>query len=328
MGDPLLTIRDLRTHFIMKNMVVRAVDGVDIDVYRRKVTCIVGESGCGKSMTALSIMRLVPQPRGKIVSGNVMFNGIDLLKVSRREITEIRGDDIAMIFQEPMTALNPVLTIGRQITEILVTHRQIGKRAAQTKAVEMLRVVGIPRPGEIMNEYSHQLSGGLRQRVMIAMAMVCEPKLLIADEPTTALDVSIQAQVLDLIRDMQKEFGMSVILITHDLGVVAEMADHVVVMYAGQVVESTSADEIFDVPAHPYTKGLLASIPTFGEEREVLYAIPGTVPDAAAYSVGCRFVDRCSIAQPSCRENMPELRQTSPGHFVRCDLVSGRCQDD
>ncbi|MCL6443988.1 MAG: ABC transporter ATP-binding protein [Alicyclobacillus sp.] len=321
MAQPLLEIRDLKTYFISKQTEVRAVDGIDLEVYPRQIVCIVGESGCGKSMTSLSIMRLVPKPRGKIVGGQVIFNGRDLLALTEKQMTDVRGNEISMIFQEPMTALNPVLTIGEQITEVLVRHRNMNKRDAMQKAVEMLKFVGVPRAEQIVYEYPHQLSGGLRQRAMIAMAMVCEPKLLIADEPTTALDVTIQAQVLDLMKRMRNDFDTAVILITHDLGVVADMADHVVVMYAGQVVESVNADEMFREPLHPYTKALMASIPSLDEEKEVLYSIPGTVPDAAAYPVGCRFADRCPIAQPSCREKMPQLREVKPGHLVRCDLV-------
>ncbi|QSO49974.1 ABC transporter ATP-binding protein [Alicyclobacillus mengziensis] len=302
-------------------MEVRAVDGIDLNVYPSQIVCIVGESGSGKSMTSLSIMRLVPQPRGKIVAGEVNFNGRDLLRLTEKQMTDVRGNDISMIFQEPMTALNPVLTIGEQITEVLLRHRNLTKREAIAKAIEMLQFVGVPRATEIVHEYPHQLSGGLRQRVMIAMAMVCEPKLLIADEPTTALDVTIQAQVLELMKKMRQDFNTAIILITHDLGVVADMADHVVVMYAGQVVESVNADDLFAAPLHPYTKALMESIPSLEEEKEVLYSIPGTVPDATAYPVGCRFADRCPISQPSCYERMPELREIKPGHLVRCDLV-------
>ncbi|WAH38103.1 ABC transporter ATP-binding protein [Alicyclobacillus dauci] len=321
MAEPLLAIRDLRTYFISKDTEVHAVDGIDIDVQKGQIVCIVGESGSGKSMTSLSIMRLVPQPRGKIVSGEIVLDGVDLIGLTENQMTEVRGNDISMIFQEPMTALNPVLTIGDQITEVLIRHRRITKKDALKRAVDMLKFVGVPRAEQIVNDYPHQLSGGLRQRAMIAMAMVCEPKLLIADEPTTALDVTIQAQVLELMRKMREDFGTAIILITHDLGVVADMADHVVVMYAGQVVESVNADELFDNPTHPYTKALLQSIPSIETETAVLYSIPGTVPDAAAFPVGCRFADRCPLAQPSCFEKAPQLRELRPGHFVRCDVV-------
>jgi peptide/nickel transport system ATP-binding protein/oligopeptide transport system ATP-binding protein len=320
-ATPLLEIKDLKTYFISRDAEVHAVDGIDLEVYPRQIVCIVGESGCGKSMTSLSIMRLVPKPKGKIVSGQIKLDGRDLMELSERQMTDVRGNEISMIFQEPMTALNPVLTIGDQITEVLIRHRNMNKRDAMAKAIETLQFVGVPRANEIVNEYPHQLSGGLRQRVMIAMAMVCEPKLLIADEPTTALDVTIQAQVLELMKRMREERGTAIILITHDLGVVADMADHVVVMYAGQVVESVDADRLFAGPMHPYTKALMASIPSLDEEKEVLYSIPGTVPDAAAFPTGCRFADRCPIAQPSCKEKAPELREVQPGHFVRCDLV-------
>ncbi|GMA56484.1 dipeptide/oligopeptide/nickel ABC transporter ATP-binding protein [Alicyclobacillus sacchari] len=286
MAEPLLAIRDLKTYFVSKHAEVRAVDGIDIDVQKGQIVCIVGESGCGKSMTSLSIMRLVPKPRGKIVNGEILFNGKDLLKLSDRQMSDMRGSEISMIFQEPMTALNPVLTIGTQISEILVRHRGMNKRQALDKAVEMLKFVGVPRANEIIHEFPHQLSGGLRQRVMIAMAMICEPKLLIADEPTTALDVTIQAQVLELMKKMRDETGTAIIMITHDLGVVADMADHVVVMYAGQVVESVAADTVFEQPKHPYTRALMDSIPSLEEDKDVLYSIPGTVPSAANFPKG------------------------------------------
>ncbi|MDF9839399.1 MULTISPECIES: ABC transporter ATP-binding protein [unclassified Paenibacillus] len=321
MTEPLLAIKDLRTYFISKNKEVRAVDGIDLEVYPRQIVCVVGESGSGKSMTSLSIMRLVPQPKGKIVSGEVRFNGEDLLQLSEEQMAKRRGNNISMIFQEPMTALNPVMTIGRQISEVLLRHQKWSRREAKAKTVEMLQKVGISRAERIVNEYPHQLSGGMRQRVMIAMAMMCEPKLLIADEPTTALDVTIQAQVLELMKKMRDEYDTSIIFITHDLGVVAEMADHVVVMYAGQVVESASGDQLFHHPSHPYTKALLESIPSLNDDKEILFSIPGTVPDAAAFPKGCRFADRCPTARPSCTEAMPELREIRPGHLVRCDYA-------
>ncbi len=321
MTEPLLAIKGLKTYFLSKEKQIRAVDGIDIEVYPRQIVCIVGESGCGKSMTSLSIMGLVPKPRGKIIAGEILFEGKDLLKLTARQMADVRGNHISMIFQEPMTALNPVMTIGAQITEVLVRHKGLSKYNAMMKAVSMLRFVGVPRADEIIREYPHQLSGGMRQRVMIAMAMVCEPKLLIADEPTTALDVTIQAQVLELMKQMRNETDTAIVLITHDLGVVADMADHVVVMYAGQVVESAQADVLFSNPIHPYTKALLASIPSLDEEKEVLYSIPGTVPNAAAFPSGCRFAARCPHAQPNCHVLMPELREIEPGHLVRCHLV-------
>lgn len=321
MTKPLLELKNLKTYFISKQATVRAVDGVDIQVLPGQIVCIVGESGSGKSITSLSIMQLLPKPKGKIVDGQILFNGQDLTQLSDRQMAGIRGNDISMVFQEPMTALNPVLTVGEQIVEVLLRHRKLSKQEAMDKAVAMLRVVGVPRADQIVREYPHQLSGGLRQRVMIAMAMICEPKLLIADEPTTALDVTVQLQVLELMKRMRDDFGTSIMLITHDLGVVAEMADHVVVMYAGQVVESVHADILFDEPLHPYTQALMASIPTLEEEKETLYSIPGTVPSAAAFPAGCRFAERCAYAQPSCLEKMPELREIRPGHLVRCDIV-------
>ncbi|MCR8629959.1 ABC transporter ATP-binding protein [Paenibacillus radicis (ex Xue et al. 2023)] len=321
MANKLIEIRNLRTYFHTKNAVIRAVDGVDLDVDEGQIVCIVGESGSGKSITSLSIMQLLAKPAGRIVDGEVWFEGKDLTKLAEKEMTEIRGNRISMIFQEPMTALNPVMKVGEQITEVLLRHRSVSTAEANIKAVEMLRFVGVPRAEHIVKEYPHQLSGGMRQRVMIAMAMVCEPRLLIADEPTTALDVTIQIQVLELMKKMRDELNTSIILITHDLGVVAEMADHVVVMYAGQVVESVHADTIFDTPLHPYTQALLASIPSLDDEKDVLYSIPGTVPSAAAFPPGCRFTERCERAQPSCARKLPELREIEPGHFVRCDLV-------
>lgn len=323
MDQPLLAIRDLKTYFISKDAEVRAVDGIDVEVYPRQVVCIVGESGCGKSMTSLSIMRLVPKPHGKIVSGEIVFDGKNLLKLSERDMADVRGNQISMIFQEPMTSLNPVFTVGKQITEVLKRHNNMTNNEAMSRAIDMLNTIGVPGASVIVKDYPHQLSGGLRQRVMIAMAMVNQPKLLIADEPTTALDVTIQAQVLELMKSMRSEFDTSIVLITHDLGVVAEMADSVVVMYAGQVVEDTDADSIFHEPLHPYTKGLMASIPSLDEEKESLHSIPGSVPNAARYPIGCRFAPRCPLAQDVCGEHMPELREVKPGHRVRCHLVEG-----
>lgn len=319
MDQPLLEVADLKTYFVTKEAVYRAVDGIDLKVYPAQIVCIVGESGSGKSITSLSILRLLPKRAS--VTGEIRFDGQDLMKLTESQMTDIRGDKVSMIFQEPMTALNPVLTIGRQIGEVLMRHRRLSKQASLAKALEMLRFVGVPRAEEVLSEYPHQLSGGLRQRVMIAMAMVCNPKLLIADEPTTALDVTIQAQVLDLMKRMRDDFQTAIILITHDLGVVAEMADDVVVMYAGQVVESVNADMLFDDPLHPYTKALLDSIPLLNEETEVLYSIPGAVPNSSALPVGCRFASRCSLVQPSCLDKMPDLREVRPGHMVRCDLL-------
>jgi peptide/nickel transport system ATP-binding protein len=319
MAETLLEIRNLKTYFKLdKDRWAKAVDGVDFSVASGKTLCIVGESGCGKSITSLSIMDLIPKPPGEIVAGEIIFEGKDLTKLSAEAMCAIRGNQIAMIFQEPMTSLNPVLTIGKQISEVLVLHRNMDPKPALEEAVAMLKKVGIPRAEKIIKDYPHQLSGGMRQRVMIAMAMVCNPKLLIADEPTTALDVTIQAQVLALMRKMQSTFGTAVIFITHDLGVVAEMADDVAVMYAGQVVETAPVDTIFENSRHPYTKALLASIPFVDQDKKVLYSIPGTVPDAAGFPEGCRFAERCEFCEPDCVKAQPALQEVQPGHFVRC----------
>ena len=318
MTEPLLAVSDLRTYFTKKKGVTKAVDGISLTVYPSQVVCIVGESGSGKSLTALSILRLVPPPHGRIISGSIQFEGKDLLALSEAQMTDVRGNDISMIFQEPMTALNPVLTVGQQLTEVLLRHRTIGKREAVAKSVEMLKLMGVPRAAEIIHEYPHQLSGGLRQRVMTAMAMLCQPKLLIADEPTTALDVTIQAQILQLMKAMRQEFNTSIILITQDLGVVAEMADHVIVMYAGQIVESVEADALFHRPDHPYTRALLASIPSLDKDQASLQSIPGTVPNASAFPKGCRFAARCEKATAECSDQEIELEEKRPGHLVRC----------
>ncbi|GAB6280466.1 MAG: ABC transporter ATP-binding protein [Thermovirga sp.] len=318
--NDLLKIRGLKTRFFTRKGVVPAVDGIDMDVKRGAVTGLVGESGCGKSMTALSIMGLVPAPAGKIVEGQILFEGEDLALKSYAGMSEIRGKDISMIFQEPMTALNPVYTIERQVGEALRIHSSLSKETIRERVLEMLDLVGIPEPKSRMRAFPHQLSGGLRQRVMIAMALICDPKLLIADEPTTALDVTIQAQVLELMLDLMKRLDTSIILITHDLGVVAEVCDAVNVMYAGKIVEQGSVYDIFDSPAHPYTWGLLRSIPKIDERRqgERLYNIEGMVPALADLPRGCRFAPRCERAGQVCSEREPELVSIGDGHSVRC----------
>lgn len=318
--EKLLEVRDLKTYFFTDNRVTKAVDGVSFDVHKGETVAIVGESGSGKSVTSLSIMRLIPQPPGKIVEGSVIFDGKDLLSLSERQMTRVRGNDMAMIFQEPMTSLNPVFTIGNQIAEAVTRHHGLKKSEAYARAVQLLKLVGFARAEETVNEYPHQLSGGMRQRAMIAMSMSCDPKLLIADEPTTALDVTIQAQILDLMIDVKNKFNSSILLITHDLGVVAEVADRVMVMYGGQVVEEATVEKLFESPKHPYTLGLLGSIPKIDEDRERLEQIPGTVPPAYDFPKGCRFAPRCSKAMPYCTEAPPQLIEVEPGHKVRCYL--------
>ncbi len=314
----LLSIEGLRTVFRTANGEVAAVDGVSLSVAKGKTLGIVGESGCGKSMLSLSVMRLVPQP-GRTMAGRVMFDGQDLLTLPPAAMRDIRGNRIAMIFQEPMTSLNPVFTVGDQITEAMRAHDRTASNAAlRAKAIESLNRVRIPSPERRFDEYPHQMSGGMRQRVMIAMALACEPDLLIADEPTTALDVTVQAQILDLLRDLQAQTGMAIILITHDLGVVAEMADEVAVMYAGKVVERASGTDIFDDPQHPYTLGLLGSIPKIEETRERLLAIEGAVPAPFALPSGCRFHPRCVFAMPECSTTAPDLRDLGAGHLAAC----------
>jgi oligopeptide/dipeptide ABC transporter ATP-binding protein len=319
-----LEIEDLRTHFSAPGGVVKAVDGVSYSVRKSETLGVVGESGCGKSVTALSILRLVADPPGRIVGGAVRFEGRNLLDLGEDEMEAIRGNDISMIFQEPMTSLNPLFTVGQQIAEAIAVHQGVGRREAHSKAVEMLRRVSIPQPEERVYSYPHQMSGGMRQRVMIAMALSCNPKVLIADEPTTALDVTIQAQILDLLRDLQQAYGMAIILITHDMGVVAENADRVVVMYAGRKVEEAEVDDLFQRPAHPYTRGLLASIPHLDEAVEApaartrLNEIKGLVPSLMDLPQGCTFAPRCSYATDQCRAAFPPLEQRWPGHWVAC----------
>ncbi|MBO1081237.1 ABC transporter ATP-binding protein [Roseomonas haemaphysalidis] len=318
MSTDLLRVEGLRTVFKTSAGLVRAVDGVDLSVPRGKTLGIVGESGCGKSMLSLSIMRLVPSP-GRTVEGRVLLDGRDLLALPAREMRQVRGGQIAMIFQEPMTSLNPVHSIGRQLVEAMRVHSPgLSTAAFRDKAIAALKRVRIPSPERRFEEYPHQLSGGMRQRVMIAMALACEPRLLIADEPTTALDVTVQAQILDLLRELQSETGMSIILITHDLGVIAEMADEVAVMYAGKVAERATARELFEDPQHPYTLGLLGSVPRLDEDRERLLAIDGSVPPPFAFPPGCRFNPRCPFAIAPCRAELPVLREITPGHAAAC----------
>jgi oligopeptide/dipeptide ABC transporter ATP-binding protein len=311
-------VRGLRTYFASERGEVRAVDGVDLALERGRTLGIVGESGCGKSVTALSIMGLVPQPPGRIAGGEVHFEGEDLLKVPPRRMRDLRGDKLSMIFQEPMTSLNPAFPVGEQIAEAVLRHRKVTKKEAEESAVEMLRKVRIPSPERRAHDYPHQLSGGMRQRVMIAMALACNPRLLIADEPTTALDVTIQAQILELMRLLRAELGTAIILITHDLGVIAELADDVIVMYAGQVVERCAAARLFSEPQHPYTVGLLGSIPRLHLDQERLSAIDGVVPDAAAFPQGCRFHPRCPFAVEKCRTEIPVLMEVRTDHYAAC----------
>jgi oligopeptide/dipeptide ABC transporter ATP-binding protein len=314
---PLLAIERLTLDFSRDGQLARALDGVSFTVERGQVMGLVGESGCGKSMTALAVMRLVPEP-GRISGGRIVFDDIDLLSLPEHAMRKLRGARIAMIFQEPMTALNPVLTAGFQVAEALRIHKPISSRAAWTRAVELLAEVGIPEPAARANDYPHQLSGGMRQRVMIAMAIACEPDLLIADEPTTALDVTIQAEILDLLRGLRRRRGMGVVLITHDLGVVAEQADRVAIMYAGRIVEEATTAELFAHPLHPYTRALLRSMPTLGAHRERLDAIPGNVPDITRRPSGCTFRDRCPLATDECAFEPPALVAKRPDHTVAC----------
>jgi oligopeptide/dipeptide ABC transporter ATP-binding protein len=318
---PLLEVNDLRTHFFTREGVVRAVDGISFSVEKGKTLGIVGESGSGKSVTALSIMGLIPKPPAKIVSGEVLFDGQDLTKLSEHKLEDVRGREIAMIFQDPMTSLNPTLTIGTQITETIRRHYDVPQKQANKKAIELLEEVRIPRAAERLDDYPHRFSGGMRQRVMIAIALSCDPKLLIADEPTTALDVTVQASVLDLLEDLRAHHEMAMILITHDMGVVAEAADDVAVMYAGQIVEQASSLDLFDHPEHPYTEALLGALPQLEGEnirQGRLTAIPGRPPDLIDPPPACRFAPRCRYAgSDSCTEQMPELREIRRGHWVR-----------
>jgi oligopeptide/dipeptide ABC transporter ATP-binding protein len=330
-GERLLEVRGLKTHFDTRDGMVKAVDEVDFHVDRGEVLGIVGESGCGKSVTSLSIMGLIGHP-GRVVAGEILFGGRDLTKLKKNDLRKLRGENISMIFQQPTSALNPVYRAGIQIKEMFELHRDWSKEVEEEKVIEMLAKVGIPDPGRRAKAYPHELSGGMAQRIMIAMALACQPELLIADEPTTALDVTIQAQILDLMRDLQESSKTAVILITHDLGVVAEMAHRVAVMYAGEVVEEADVRTIFKDPLHPYTQGLVGSIPVLGARKHVLDVIPGVVPSLVDLPPGCRFADRCvprlQNGLEQCTTSKPELRETAPGHKVRCWLHDGERQTD
>ncbi len=324
-SEPLVQVIDLKTHFNIEGTWAKAVDGVTFDILKGEVLGIVGESGSGKSVTALSLMKLIPDPPGRIVGGKILFKGRDIVQLSYEDMYEIRGSEIAMIFQEPMTSLNPTFPIGMQIAEVIQTHEKVSKKEARLRAIEMLKSVGIPDPERRLNEYPHQFSGGMRQRVMIAIALSCNPSVLIADEPTTALDVTIQAQILDLMMSLkERRQDAAIVLITHDLAVVAEMCHRVIVMYGGKIQEIASVNDIFDSPLHPYTVGLLESIPKPAHERtkhERLKAIPGNVPSIMNLPVGCKFSTRCPVKIAICETQEPPLREVLPGHHVRCHLV-------
>ncbi len=324
MDNVILEVKNLKTYFYTEEGIVHSVDGLSYQLKEKETLAIVGESGCGKSVSSLSVLRIIQSPPGKIESGSeILFHGKDLLKYSEKEMQNIRGNEISMIFQEPMTSLNPVFTVGQQIHQVLHYHQKISKKAARERAIEMLKLVGIPSPELTIDQFPHQLSGGMRQRVMIAMALACNPHILIADEPTTALDVTIQAQILRLMLELKEKLNMAIILITHDMGVVAETADNVLVMYAGQAIEYGSARDIFAAPRHPYTQGLLKSIPKLNEDVDRLYAIKGSVPSAANFPEGCRFAPRCEHCREICREKAPGLYQMENGRQVRCHLYAG-----
>jgi oligopeptide/dipeptide ABC transporter ATP-binding protein len=328
---PLLQVKDLRTYFFTEEGVVKAVDGVTYDVQEGETLALVGESGCGKSISALSLLKLIPIPPGRIVSGEVFFDGEDLLKLNEDEIRKIRGNRISMVFQEPMTSLNPVLTIGKQLTETLELHLKLDKQAATARAIQLLEMVGVAEAERRITDFPHQFSGGMRQRVMIAMAMSCNPRLLIADEPTTALDVTIQAQVLEVMARLSREFGTAVIIITHNLGVVARYADRVNVMYAGKIIETSTAEKVYGDPRHPYTLGLLNSVPRLDQVTgEKLIPIDGLPPDLGRLPPGCSFYDRCTYRLDKCREEYPPLQMVAENHYAACwvDVTKGRPSDN
>lgn len=319
----LVQIKNLKTYFYTEDGIVKAVDDVSFNIRKGEIIGVVGESGCGKSVTAMSIMRLIPSPPGKIVQGEIIFEDRNILELKDDEMRKIRGNDIAVIFQEPMTSLNPIFTIGYQIQEVIMLHQKLNKVGANKKAIEMLKLVGVPRADEIVECYPHELSGGMRQRAMIAMAVSCNPKLLIADEPTTALDVTIQAQILDIMKDLKKKLNTSIMLITHDLGVIAEMAEYVVVMYAGKVIEEAPVIELFKNPMHPYTEGLMRSKPSLDKDVDRLYSIPGQVPNPINMPEECYFCARCPKAIDICRKQQPPIKEIKPGHKVACFLYEG-----
>ncbi len=323
MAKTLVEFKDVHTYFYTEAGTVKAVNGVSYKIKEGETVCVVGESGCGKSVTALSLMRLIAAPQGEIVKGNINFDGKDITSLSEEEMMSIRGNDISMIFQEPMTSLNPVFTVGNQIMESIMLHQKLDKKQARDKAIEMITLVGIPRAEAIVDSYPHELSGGMRQRIMIAMALSCNPKLLIADEPTTALDVTIQAQILDLMRDIKQKTQTSIMLITHDLGVVAEMADYVVVMYAGKVIEEGPVNDIFKNPLHPYTRGLLKSKPVINQETDRLYSIPGQVPNPIGMKDSCYFHERCEHCMEICKTQIPTIKYYDEQHKISCFLYDG-----
>lgn len=326
MEQRLLEVKNLKTHFELEDKTIYAVNGISFSIDKKEVVALIGESGSGKSVTALSIMGLIPEPPGKIKSGSILFNGKDLLKRNRKEMTLIRGNEISMVYQEPMNSLNPMLTVGYQIKESLAIHKKIKGNKAKEMAIEMLKKVEIPEPHERYNSYPYQLSGGMRQRVMIAMSLICNPKLLIADEPTTALDVTIQAEILDLIKRLKDEYDTSVLLITHDLGVVTEMSDKIVVMYSGKIMEIASTRELYHNPLHPYTNGLMKCIPRLNTDKGKLFTIKGSVPDLSDEPEGCEFYDRCDKRMDKCKNNKPRLVEIEKDHFVRCLRCAGEVE--
>ena len=321
MTNILLSVQDLKVYFSGNERIARALDGISYDVRKGETICLVGESGCGKTVSALTILRIIPQPPGEVMGGKILFNGQDLLELSEEDMQKIRGNHIAMVFQEPMTSLNPVFTIGDQIKESIQVHEQLEKNEILPRCIQLLKDVGIPSPENRLNDYPHQLSGGQRQRVMIAMALACNPDLVIADEPTTALDVTIQVQILDLFKELQEKRNMSLLYITHDLGVVANIADRIYVMYSGIIVEQGSTHDIFHTPCHPYTQGLLASLPSLKKRGSTLHSIPGAVPDPAYKPSGCPFHPRCEYATGICRSQFPEMCDYRDGHLSRCPVL-------